>query len=292
MGELHQDRWIEFLPLVLLGRRVALQPDIGASPSELALGVNVRIPGDLLQDPGEWPEPSSLKSLLDQVKNNTNRKAVQTSNHSAPERELKAIPDNITHVYTRQHKKVGLSSPFEGPFRIHERLSRSTVKIEVGKFLSGEPRFEVRHINDLKLAHPDSMAAEASRPKLGRPARSDSRTSTDRQSLSPSPTPSNRSNDFPQPPTSQAAGTNKQTFGTRDSVSHATSFPERSSASCPAQGGEIQNSGPPDIAPFSSSGRPIRSTRNANPYYVDAMHCWSATPTELAALNRAINAEP
>ena len=45
MGETHQDKWLDFLPFVLLGRRVAHQPDIGASASEMVFGKNVAIPG-------------------------------------------------------------------------------------------------------------------------------------------------------------------------------------------------------------------------------------------------------
>ena len=51
MGQKYQDRWMDYLPLVLLGRRTSLQPDVGASPSELTFGTNVRIPGQILFDP-------------------------------------------------------------------------------------------------------------------------------------------------------------------------------------------------------------------------------------------------
>ena len=51
MAEKHQENWVDHLPFVLLGRRVALQEDIQASASELTFGMNVRIPGQLLHDP-------------------------------------------------------------------------------------------------------------------------------------------------------------------------------------------------------------------------------------------------
>ena len=160
MGAKYQDQWMDYLPFVLLGRRTAWQPDIGASSSEMVFGTNVRIPGQILHPPGEIEDTIALKNLLQDVKAKTNRPAIQPSNHSKPEKVFKDIPLEVTHVYTRQHKKSGLESPFEGPFRIHERLSRSTFKLEVGHYHSGEPRYEVRHINDLKLAHPKSLAAE------------------------------------------------------------------------------------------------------------------------------------
>ena len=41
MVDKHEHKWMDHLPWVLLGRRTALQPDVGASASELALGMNV-----------------------------------------------------------------------------------------------------------------------------------------------------------------------------------------------------------------------------------------------------------
>ena len=48
MGNLHKDKWMQQLPLTLLGRRVALQEDMGASPAQLTLGGTPVIPGILV----------------------------------------------------------------------------------------------------------------------------------------------------------------------------------------------------------------------------------------------------
>ena len=169
MGEAYQSKWMDVLPFILLGKKVAFQPDLGASASELAFGKNLVIPGQLLHDPGQLPDGPTLQNLLQDVRNKTNRSAVQSSNHSPPEKTYKEIPLDVTQVYVRQHQKTGLQTPFEGPFKIAERLSRSTFKIEVGLYKSGEKRYEVRHANDLKFAHPDSPAAPIHRSPLGRP---------------------------------------------------------------------------------------------------------------------------
>ena len=124
MVDKHQDTWMDHLPFILLGKRVALQKDLGASASELTFGTNVRIPGQLLRDPGEeMPSDQQLQNLLHSVKTRTNNPAVPTSNHSVPEKPLKDLPDDITHVYTRQHKTTGLQCPYEGPFRVVSRPS-------------------------------------------------------------------------------------------------------------------------------------------------------------------------
>ena len=51
MGQTYQDRWMDHLPFILLGKRVSLQEDLGASPSELTFGKNVTIPGQILLGP-------------------------------------------------------------------------------------------------------------------------------------------------------------------------------------------------------------------------------------------------
>ena len=146
--EKHQNRWFDFLPFIQLGKNVTTQQDLGVAPSELAFGSALRIPGQLLHDPEDLSE-SQLKDLAKEVKIKTAGPAIQTSStpHSKP------LPDNFTHVYVRQHKTTGLQAPFEGPFRVESRPSQSTVKIEVGFFKNGEPRYEIRHINDIKVAH-------------------------------------------------------------------------------------------------------------------------------------------
>ena len=298
MGEKHQDRWLDHLPFVLLGRRVAYQPDLGASASEMVYGTNVRIPGQLLHDPGEPETGPELQDILQRVRLNDTRPTMQTSRHSAPENKLKEIPSNVTHVYTRQHQVTGLQSPFEGPFRIAERTSRSTVKIEVGLYRDGTKRYEIRHLNDCKLAHPDSLAAPASRPKLGRPPMSTSETV-----LKPNSETGEVGQDvrLPHPPNRSTGGQenipaakNKQALvGTNESDNHATSNSEQRGSAPSQEAGEgetrpssilPQTTGAPPVAAFPE--RAARSTRNKNPRYIDAI--WSASSAELALINRSI----
>ena len=111
------------------------------------------------------------------VRVKTTNPAVQPSNHSKVEPTYKSFPKDATNAYTRQHQTTGLDTPYQGPFRIADRPSRSTAKVEVGVYKSGEKRFEVRHVNDLKAAHPDSFAAPFHRPQLGRPAKTSANAS-------------------------------------------------------------------------------------------------------------------
>ena len=142
----------------------------------------------------------------------------------------------------------------------------------VGSYKNGERRFEIRHLNDVKIAHPDSLAAPVERPKLGRPAKPTS--PMDVQSPTDGPlqaTPSNEFDNFP----SKAAGSESDSqskqaagrVGTRDIGNHETSTPwERGPALTANEEFTGSVTGPPPQPAFS---RPIRSTRNPAPYYVD-----------------------
>ena len=52
MGDKHGDQWMRALPWVLLGKRVAYQPDLDASSSLLAFGRSPLIPGQMLGEAG------------------------------------------------------------------------------------------------------------------------------------------------------------------------------------------------------------------------------------------------
>ena len=270
MGEKYQDRWIDYLPLVLLGRRTALQPDVGASPSELALGTNVRIPGQLLFDPKEYDGPA-LQDLLHNVKVKTTNPAVQPSSHAKPESPKPKFPD-VSHVYTREHQTTGLQPSYQGPFPVVERPSRSTAKIEVGVYKSGEKRYEIRHVNDLRPAHPDSFAAPFHRPKLGRPARS-------------APVEGQPTTEAVTPPFD-----GKRQGDTHPPLSRSL-LPTPSQSPLPTPSSVDQDESKQTLLPpgdrENSNARPIRATRNPNPIYVDAI--WTASPSDLKALNEAIN---
>ena len=166
MGEEYKDRWYDFLPWILLLKRVAFQKDLNTSPSILTYGMNPAIPGDLLRDPGSQYTPPELEELVKYMQKSNNREPIPTSKPS--QTIVPEPPSNITHVYARQHKAQGLEAPYNGPFPVVSRPSRSTVQIQVGLTVKGEPRYEVRSWRDLKVAHKDPEAQDAERPRRGR----------------------------------------------------------------------------------------------------------------------------
>ena len=76
--------------------------------------------------------------------------------------------DSATHVYCKVENPLGLSSKFEGPFRIISRPSRTQVQVRVGSFVNGLPRLLTFNWSSCKVAHMRSEATEGSRPNIGR----------------------------------------------------------------------------------------------------------------------------
>ena len=262
MVEKHQHKWLDFLPFVLLGKRVAHQPDIGASASQLTFGVNPRIPGQILSDPGEVENEESLQQLLSQVRNRTLLPAKQPSRHNRPEVPLAGLPEGVTQVFTKQHQTTGLQAPYEGPFEIHSQPSRSTVKLKVGKFKSGEDIFEIRHLNDLKFAHPESLAAPAQRPKRGRPSSHPGvPQSTEQQQSPPSRFQQPEKEPEPEPV---------------DQPVEPSTRPQRSTRNPNPLYVDAITTGPPPLLGFPDKSQSAVRT------------AWTASQTELAEINNAI----
>ena len=245
MGNKHGDKWTTALPWVLLGKRSALQPDLDASASMLAFGRSPDLPGQLLGHPGPPLSNLQTKALLEELYKMDNKPAIQTSATVDPI-DI-SFTDKVTHVYVKVDEPKGLNPRFEGPYRIMSRPSRSQVQVRVGSFVDGTPRLVTFNWQSCKPAHMRENAPEGSRPNIGR---------------------------RPNPPTVQTT-LNENVNNAADSVATSNqNSHETSSASCqqpslrPAERGKFKRDSSPS-KPLTR--RPVRSTRNPAPTYVDAM---------------------
>ena len=138
------------------------------------------------------------------------------------------------------------------------------------------------------------------------PYTSDSSASTDAQTPRQQTEQRLSLNRFPLPnPTANSTAENKQAAGADGNFAgstHATSYSAgRVPASNPGllpglNSGSAQSdiaTGPPPVPAFASTRRPIRATRNPNPYYVDSIvldtTAWAATQEELNHINKSIS---
>ena len=163
MGNTYQDRWMEVLPWILLSRHSVFQPALGASAAEAVFGEPVRIPGDLI----ETENGLNLDDLIHKLRLNAAKSPAPTRVPPKPV-YWPSSAAKATHVYTEVAKKTPLGPQYDGPWPIEEKLGESCLKIRVGFYASGEPRFETVHWSNCQPAVVKPGAPEVSRPALGR----------------------------------------------------------------------------------------------------------------------------
>ena len=284
MGDEHRENWMTALPWVLLGKRVQYQPHLDSSSSQLVLGKSIKIPGMVLGEPGPPLSTAQTRALLDQLYSMADRPPVQTSSP--------VIVNNIdhtltaTHIYVKRAEPLSLEPIFEGPFKITRRPSRSQIEVKIGCYADGRPRLLTFNWSSCKIANMRDGATAGSRPSLGRPKKQPPPPSSDGQLTS-----------APEPPSSPAKQASQQP---------AESLPKNSRNQNKFQGAKFKKPSPPsptldhegnEVSPDWSprpgpsncnfgpvittemldrwgevgQSRPVRSTRNPNPAYVDAV---------------------
>ena len=119
----------------------------------------------------------------------------------------------------------------------------------------GSPVLQTYNWAWLKVAHLRDGAESASRPRPGRPSNATAQSESSTSTGGPKPTSGAASSQSKQPV--------DDAFANTASDNHETSYQERPGPpSSSAQGGIFQNR---------LNSRPIRSTRNLNPNYVNAL---------------------
>lgn len=122
-ARLNSNKWVDELPLVLLGIRSCFKEDIGCSSAELVYGTTLRIPGEFFDQPATPAMDhsdflSNLRSAMDKIR------AMPTGSHSV---KRSYVPQRLTkcsHVFVRKDNKKDkkpLTAQYDGPFRILER---------------------------------------------------------------------------------------------------------------------------------------------------------------------------
>ena len=201
-----------------------------------------------------------MDRLLKNLQLINDRVALPTS--SKPLAKTSEPPKSATHVYVKQYDTRGLDSRYRGPFKVISRPSKTTVEIKVGTNKDLSDRTEVRHWGDIKPAHLRPGAQEAERPKRGRPT------------LKSGP----ESHDTSDPVKAQLSNNNNK----------------------PDDIGKSSNEGSPNLNPSAGnsnsnvSGKPIRSTRNPAPNYIDSIIAaidFSKPPPQMAGNSKITSSE-
>jgi cleavage and polyadenylation specificity factor subunit 1 len=122
----HQN-WTETLPIVLLGIRSAIKPDINTTCAELVYGTTLRLPSDIVNSQNHLSEPtdtyvSKLKSIMQSLN------PISTSRHSVKSTYIHPSLQSCSHVFLRVDSvKPPLSPPYTGPHPVISRKEKNFV---------------------------------------------------------------------------------------------------------------------------------------------------------------------
>lgn len=121
--------WVDSLPIVLLGLRTSLKEDIKTTCAELVFGTTLRLPGEFLID----YEGNDTQQIYVQRLRTFMRgiRPVPTAHHSKARLFVHKNLYDCTHVFLKNDAKRSLEHPFEGPYKVIERVSDNVFKILV-----------------------------------------------------------------------------------------------------------------------------------------------------------------
>ena len=108
----------------------ALREDIGATAAELVYGTTIRIPGEFFLDEEMPPDP---KFFVEKFRHHmTQVRATPISRHDRRKVFVHKDLSTCSHVFVRIDRvKKPLEHPYEGPYKVLERLSDNVFKMEI-----------------------------------------------------------------------------------------------------------------------------------------------------------------
>ncbi|GBN74697.1 hypothetical protein AVEN_46541-1 [Araneus ventricosus] len=118
-----QPKWTETLPIVLLGIRSAIKPDINATCAELVYAVTLRLPSDILNSKSYLSTPTDIY-----VSKFKSINPISTRRHSVKPIYIHPSLQTCSHVFLRvESVKPPLSPPYTGPHPVISRKEKTFV---------------------------------------------------------------------------------------------------------------------------------------------------------------------
>ena len=122
MAHANSQRWMENLPIVLLGLRSTLKPDIGFAPAELVYGNPLRLPGEMFCT---QQDQTRLQALIERIRSVTSAVPLPAPRPQSPPSYIDPKLQTCTHVFVRCDKvRQPLIPPYDGPFRVLSRTPK------------------------------------------------------------------------------------------------------------------------------------------------------------------------
>lgn len=191
----NNSEWFDVLPTVLLGLRTSIKEDIGATAAELVYGTTLRIPGEFFICEDMEPEP---KMFVEKFREHIRKiRPTPTAHHEKRKVFVHKNLYSCTHVFIRIDRvKKPLERPYEGPYRIVERISDHVFKIDINGLETNV------NVERLKPAYFEATAGETATQAMVPPLSVTTDTSisnpvdTDNQTnFQPTPSTSNNQQD-------------------------------------------------------------------------------------------------
>ena len=124
-------RWMDELPIVMLGIRTTWKEDLDAAPVLLTYGTNLRVPGDFLPPPCAdkvFPSSAFVQELQEKLRKLS---PFPPSHHGSPAPYIPKNLQSADQVYLRHDARKGpLVRPYDGPFPV---LTRADKHFDISK---------------------------------------------------------------------------------------------------------------------------------------------------------------
>ncbi|KAM0726708.1 Gag-Pol polyprotein [Formica fusca] len=120
----HQtEKWVDILPVVLMGIRAAWKEDLQATAAEMIYGEPIKLPGQFLQQNNELEIADETEDMLRQLKKNLqNLRPQEIKRHGQATPFIFQNMETASHAFLRRELMGGtLQPPYEGPFEIIKR---------------------------------------------------------------------------------------------------------------------------------------------------------------------------
>ncbi|XP_031336984.1 uncharacterized protein LOC116166250 [Photinus pyralis] len=116
------ERWVEVLPIILLGLRSAPADDSGFAPAALVFGTALRLPGELFAGSSQRTD-SDTTDFAQQLRSHFEQfRPFQARLHGQPKIFVHPELHSCSHVFVRKEGLLKSLQPFyEGPFAVISR---------------------------------------------------------------------------------------------------------------------------------------------------------------------------
>lgn len=142
-----RERWLDLLPLVMLGIRTAYKPDLGCSAAEMVFGCTLRLPGEFFGSVIEVP-PSATDYVTHLRQFAEDIRPIPTRNRSTKPVYMPADLQTCSHVFLRHDAiRKSLQPPYDGPYKVLARGPKNfTIEVKGKRSVVTVDRVKPAHV--------------------------------------------------------------------------------------------------------------------------------------------------